>query len=137
MDCLIRREQAEYKREGVTCNHIVYPDNSAQIALIDDKKQGVFAYLDDECSVPKGTDANFVSRMHDAFDSKSALYSRPRFGAKAIGADLGRDMDKLQCVSWVRASTCGAGSLGSHRASWIPSALHIALCPRSHPRHLL
>jgi len=98
MDCLIKREQAEYKREGIMVGHIVYPDNSAQIALIDDKRGGVFAFLDDECNAPKGTDENYVTRMHEAFDRKNPLYSRPKFGANAVGADLGKEMDKLQFV---------------------------------------
>ena len=85
MDCLIKREQAEYKREGISVAHIVYPDNSAQIALIDDKRGGVFAYLDDECNAPKGSDENYVSRMHTAFDKKNLLYARPKFGAAAVG----------------------------------------------------
>ena len=32
-DALICRQQEEYKREGVTTEHIVFPDNTAQIAL--------------------------------------------------------------------------------------------------------
>ncbi|KAL3913311.1 MAG: hypothetical protein SGPRY_008025, partial [Prymnesium sp.] len=85
MDCLVKREQAEYAREGIQTSQIVYPDNSAQIALIDGKVTG-------------GSDENFVSRLHTAYDGKNPLYSRPKFGAAAVGADLGRAMDKLQFV---------------------------------------
>lgn len=36
--------------------------------------------------------------MHVAYEQKPKLYSRPKFGAQAIGADLGKEMDKLQFV---------------------------------------
>ncbi|KAL1518830.1 hypothetical protein AB1Y20_003107 [Prymnesium parvum] len=98
MDCLVKREQAEYTREGIQCSQITYPDNSHHVALIDDKKNGIFAYLDDECNAPKGSDENFVTRMHAALDQKNKLYSRPKFGVAAVGADLGKAMDKLQFV---------------------------------------
>ena len=55
MDALVKLQQEEYKREGVVCEHITFPDNSAQIELFDSKRGGIFSMLDDECSVPKGT----------------------------------------------------------------------------------
>mgnify|MGYP002630367848 CR=1 FL=1 len=33
MECLIKRETAEYKREGLVCNHISYPDNGCVAAI--------------------------------------------------------------------------------------------------------
>ena len=84
MDALIKREQAEYAREGIKVDHIAFPDNTPQIALIDHKKQGVFAMLDEECNVPKGSDAAYVSKMHSAF-GKNAHYEEPKFGKEALG----------------------------------------------------
>ena len=31
MDALIKREKAEYSREGIAFSHIEYPDNTAQV----------------------------------------------------------------------------------------------------------
>ena len=57
------REQAEYKREGIQYSQIKFPDNSAQIELIDGKRPpGVMALLDEECIAPSGSDAKCVTR---------------------------------------------------------------------------
>jgi len=68
--------QEEYKTEGVTCAHFSFPDNSAQLDLIDSKSQGVFSLLDEECLVPKGTDETYVVKMNNAF-ANHPLYSEP------------------------------------------------------------
>jgi myosin heavy subunit len=81
-DALIRRQQAEWKREGVTCGHIAFPDNAPQLELLDSNKGGVLALLDEECAVPKGSDEGYVSKMHVAFDG-SDIYSKPRRGKGA------------------------------------------------------
>ena len=98
MDALIKRERAEYNREGILCDHIEYPDNSGQVSLLDDRKQGVFALLDEECRAPNGTEARYVEKMHAAFASKEGLYSKPKFGSQAVGQDLGPEMAKKQFV---------------------------------------
>ena len=91
-------------REGISCDHIPYPDNSAQIELFDSKRGGIFSMLDDECNTPNGSDAKFVSKMHDAFANKMLMngkhakefYSPPKYGAAAVGADLGKEFAPLQ-----------------------------------------
>ena len=105
-------QQAEYKREGISCDHIPYPDNSAQIELFDSKRGDIFSMLDDEY-VPSDRyglarlgharattsphlpipDAKFVSKMHDAFANKMLMSGSTRgvlaaeAGAAAVGAD--------------------------------------------------
>ena len=161
MDALIRRERAEYAREGVACDHIEYPDNSlqvhpppsvrprggsvhstlpcarappddavSQVELFDERRDGIFARLDDECRAPNGSDGKFVSTMLAAYAPPSLTFhhplspsitfhpllryvstmlaayappskfaplcARPRFGAAAVGADLGATYDGLQ-----------------------------------------
>jgi hypothetical protein len=86
MDALVRLQQQEYKREGITCDHIAYPDNSAQLLLLDHKSQGVYAMLDDECSVPGGSEEGFVQKLHTAFLGKNALYDKPK---KVKGGNVG------------------------------------------------
>ena len=62
--------------------------------------------LDDECNTPNGSDAKFVSKMHDAFANKMLMngkhakefYSPPKYGAAAVGADLGKEFAPLQFV---------------------------------------
>ncbi|EOD31403.1 hypothetical protein EMIHUDRAFT_456347 [Emiliania huxleyi CCMP1516] len=81
-DSLIKRQQEEWKREGVHCAHISFPDNAGQIELLDNSKGGVLALLDEECAVPKGSDEGYVSKMHTAFASNE-LYCKPRRGKGA------------------------------------------------------
>ena len=94
---IIKRQQDEWKREGVACAHISFPDNTAQIELLD-SKGGVMALLDEECTVPKGSDEGYVSKMHNAF--KSELYSKPRRGkgANLHGKATSAKFDKLQFI---------------------------------------
>ena len=91
-----------YAREGIQCDHIEYPNNAAQVDLLDGKKVGVFAMLDEQCRAPAGSDEKLVSAMHLAFaEKKKGLYSKPRFGAHAVGADLSseiKDVDRLQFI---------------------------------------
>ena len=102
MNALIQREQTEYDREGIKCDHIEYPNNAAQVDLLDNKKQGIFAMLDEQCRAPAGSDQKFVAAMHNAFSQKKKnLYSPPKFGSQAVGADLSAEIkgvDKLQFI---------------------------------------
>ena len=102
MNALIQREQTEYDREGIKCDHIEYPNNAAQVDLLDNKKAGIFAMLDEQCRTPNASDEKFIAAMHNAFaEKKKGLYSKPKFGANAVGADLSsqiKDVDKLQFI---------------------------------------
>eukprot|EP00320_Phaeocystis_rex_P000214 CAMPEP_0119057708 /NCGR_PEP_ID=MMETSP1178-20130426/2102_1 /TAXON_ID=33656 /ORGANISM="unid sp, Strain CCMP2000" /LENGTH=1078 /DNA_ID=CAMNT_0007038565 /DNA_START=76 /DNA_END=3312 /DNA_ORIENTATION=- len=82
-DALIKRQQEDYKREGVTCAHINFPDNSLQIQLIDGNKGSVYSMLDEECLVPKGNEEAYVGKMLRMFDKPhkcASLFFKPRIG---------------------------------------------------------
>lgn len=65
---------------------INYSDNIGCVRLIDLKGAGIFAYLDEECTVPKGNEAKFVSKLNNIFDenpnTKSKFYIRHRESKK-------------------------------------------------------
>ena len=44
MNALVKLQQEDYKREGVPCAHINFPDNELQIQLIDGNKGSVSQY---------------------------------------------------------------------------------------------
>ena len=67
MDSLVKLRIEEYTREGIDSKAIEFPDNEAQLALLDHKSRGIFAMLDDECSVPNGSEQNFVDKLNKAF----------------------------------------------------------------------
>ena len=76
--CLVQ-DQDEYRNEGVThLATVSYDDHSSQCCeLIAGKKQGIFDMIGEEIRLPKGSDANCLSRMHAAFDSNSR-YRKPK-----------------------------------------------------------
>ena len=82
-DALIKRQQEDYKREGVTCAHINFPDNELQIQLIDGNKGSVYSMLDEECLVPKGSEEAYVGKMIRMFDKPhkcASIFCKPRIG---------------------------------------------------------
>ena len=71
MDALIKRQVEDYKKEEVDVDAIQFPDNALQIKLIDSNKGSVYSMLDEECVVPRGSDASYVSKMIAAFTKPS------------------------------------------------------------------
>ena len=71
-----------YSEEGVDFASITYQDNLGCLRLIDQRGVGVFAMLDEEGVLPRGSEAKFVNRLHAVFDetpaTKSAYYARNR-----------------------------------------------------------
>jgi myosin heavy subunit len=69
-----------YSQEGLPIDDISYQDNIQCVRLIDLRGAGIFAYLDEEVTVPKGSDEKFVSKINQIFDdnpnTKSVFYLR-------------------------------------------------------------
>ena len=111
MDSLVKLRVEEYEREGVDVKAIEFPDNAAQLALIDGKREGIFAALDDECSVPKGSELGFVEKLHEKFakgrPKQSDCYDKLKRGKGGVlvgeltGKEFksqGGDLDRLNFV---------------------------------------
>ena len=49
-------EEDTYKAEGIDFDHIEYIDNQDVLDLIEKKPKGILVVLDDEVSVPRGSD---------------------------------------------------------------------------------
>merc|ERR1719277_493371 len=60
---IIASEQEEYIKEAVLWKPMKVPDNSDFIAMIEHKKNGMFALLDSACKAPKPTPENFVKEF--------------------------------------------------------------------------
>ena len=59
--------------------HVEFPDNEPQLRLLDGRDLSIFAKLDDECSIPKGSERGFVDKLHDSFANEQHLcYDRPK-----------------------------------------------------------
>ncbi|KAL5509430.1 hypothetical protein EMCRGX_G004803 [Ephydatia muelleri] len=55
IELTLKSEQDEYEREGIEWTHIDYFNNAVICELIEHPKQGILAYLDDECLRPGET----------------------------------------------------------------------------------
>jgi hypothetical protein len=55
------KDMEECAQEGINTASISCPDNSPCLQLISDSRTGIFAILDDQCSIGKGSDADFLA----------------------------------------------------------------------------
>lgn len=74
-EVIFEGEMRLYQAEGLPLDDITYQDNLGCVRLIDLRGAGLFAYLDEECSVPKGSDEKFVSKLNLLFDEAAATKS--------------------------------------------------------------
>ncbi|CAK9003657.1 Myosin-I heavy chain (Class VII unconventional myosin) (DdMVII) (DdM7) [Durusdinium trenchii] len=56
-------EQDVYKKEGLDVSKIDPPDNSAVLKVLEAKGKGIFAVLDEENRLPRGSDEGFLSKV--------------------------------------------------------------------------
>ncbi|CAI5743473.1 unnamed protein product [Hyaloperonospora brassicae] len=61
---VFEREQQVYIAEGIDWRNISYPSNAACLALFDDKSNGLFSLLDQECLIPKGSNQALSSKLY-------------------------------------------------------------------------
>jgi myosin heavy subunit len=79
---IFKYEEEEYKRQGVEVPMFEYSDNTACLELISGKN-GIFAMLDEENRIPKGSDESFVHKLQAAFISTKKKPARKSlFGSK-------------------------------------------------------
>merc|ERR1712173_415827 len=60
---IIQSEQEEYIKESVLWKPMKVPDNSDFVAMIENKKKGMFALLDSACKAPKPSPENFYKEF--------------------------------------------------------------------------
>ncbi|GMF23390.1 unnamed protein product [Phytophthora fragariaefolia] len=58
------REQQVYIAEGIDWRNISYPSNAACLSLFDDKSNGLFSLLDQECLMPKGSNQALSTKFY-------------------------------------------------------------------------
>ncbi|KAG6611688.1 myosin-like protein [Phytophthora cinnamomi] len=80
------REQEVYIAEGIDWRNISYPSNAACLALFDDKSNGLFSLLDQECLMPKGSNQALSTkfyRYHGSADS-AGLLQQPQLAQSTL-----------------------------------------------------
>ena len=74
---VFKAEQAEYEREGIAWSDIEFLDNQETLDLIEGKRTGIFAVLNEQCRLPKRTDQTFAKAMYDACGSNGYFSATP------------------------------------------------------------
>ena len=62
-DNILKLEQEEYARQGVVVPVVETADNQPCLDLIEMRPNGIFSMLDEELSVPNGSEANLLAKM--------------------------------------------------------------------------
>ena len=75
--CVFLQEQEMYRLEGISHTGCTYLDVASCISMIDDRRSGLFAMLDEECRLPKGSDAGFVAKLFDHGSETGPLLRAP------------------------------------------------------------
>jgi len=60
---IFKLEQDEYKSEGIPVDLIEFKDNQPTLDMLEKKGEGVFAMIDEELNVPKGSDETFLKKV--------------------------------------------------------------------------
>jgi hypothetical protein len=91
---VFKLEQAEYLSEGIDVASISFNDNLDTLQLIEARPSpgipaGIFAMLDEELLIPRGSDEALIQKMHAKFApspaGKGATLSAAAAAANAIG----------------------------------------------------
>ncbi|RLN86606.1 hypothetical protein BBJ28_00018375 [Nothophytophthora sp. Chile5] len=67
------REQQVYMAEGIDWKNISYPSNAACLTLFDDKSNGLFSLLDQECLMPKGSNQALSTKFYRYHGGEGAV----------------------------------------------------------------
>jgi hypothetical protein len=81
-------EMEIYKKERLDVKQITFRDNQGCLDLIEKKRSGVMAMIEEEIYVPKGTDRSMLEKMHKQNYGYNDFYAKPvlrggRAGSKA------------------------------------------------------
>uniref|UniRef100_A0A8C4DN39 Myosin IG n=1 Tax=Dicentrarchus labrax TaxID=13489 RepID=A0A8C4DN39_DICLA len=82
IELILRQEQGEYQREGITWQHIDYFNNQIIVDLVEQSHKGIISILDEAClTVGKVTDTVCL----DSMDTKLAQH--PHYTSRKVRAD--------------------------------------------------
>jgi len=62
---VFKLEQQEYQREGIEWSFISFPDNQDVLDLIEKRHDGILSVLDEQCRLPRCTDASFARAVYE------------------------------------------------------------------------
>lgn len=69
---VLKKEQEIYDSEGVDVPKVIPRDNEDVLLLCEARGTGIFACLDEEVKIPRGTDAGFLNKIEGHHNKKTA-----------------------------------------------------------------
>ncbi|XP_028306726.1 unconventional myosin-Va-like isoform X2 [Gouania willdenowi] len=97
---VFKLEQDEYIKEGIPWTLIDFYDNQPCIDLIE-AKLGVLDLLDEECKMPKGSDATWAQKLYNTLLRQNAHFDKPRLSNQAFIIRHFADKVEYQCESFL------------------------------------
>ena len=70
---VFKLEQEEYKKEGIDWAFITFPDNQDVLDLIEKRHDGILSVLDEQCRLPRCTDATFAASLYQKCSAHKRL----------------------------------------------------------------
>ena len=71
-----KSEQKTYQEQGINIGETIFKDNEPIVKLIEHNIDGIFACLEDEIRLPKGSDERLLSKLKSKFQSKKDIFAR-------------------------------------------------------------
>ncbi|KAG5333575.1 MYO5B protein, partial [Acromyrmex heyeri] len=96
---VFKLEQEEYLKEDIEWTFIDFYDNQPCIDLIE-TKLGILDLLDEECRMPKGSDASWAEKLYTKC-IKSKHFEKPRFGTTAFLIHHFADLVQYETVGFL------------------------------------
>jgi len=84
-----KQEEQLYEAEGVKYDHVTFIDNQPVLNLIEKKPAGLFALLDDEVVIPKGSDEGFIQNLATRFKDNTLVVVFKPNEEKKTGVPVG------------------------------------------------
>ena len=75
---VFKLEQQEYEREGILWKFISFPDNQDVLDLVEMKRVGILAVLDEQCIVEWGSDDKFVQQLYQRCGGHDRFVATPQ-----------------------------------------------------------
>ncbi|XP_050955214.1 unconventional myosin-Va isoform X2 [Labeo rohita] len=93
---VFKLEQEEYMKEQIPWTLIDFYDNQPCINLIE-AKMGLLDLLDEECTMPRGSDESWAQKLYNTHLKKSSHFEKPRMSNKAFIILHFADKVEYQC----------------------------------------
>ncbi|XP_044854974.1 unconventional myosin-Va-like isoform X2 [Mauremys mutica] len=115
---VFKLEQEEYMKEEIPWTFIDFCDNQPCIDLIE-AKLGILDLLNEECKMPKGSDASWAQKLYDKHLHNSPHFQKPKMSTEAFIVRHFAGKVEYQCSGFLEKNqdTVHAELIGLLRAS--------------------